>query len=81
MLRNIFDEVIAISVFITSFLNLIVEILIFLVILIVLFYFNHEITLYSLSTILFLLGCFFILLRNKLKTWGENKKKILLVNF
>ena len=57
MLRNIFDEVIAISVFITSFLNLIVEIF-FLVILMVLFYFNHEITLYSLSTILFLLGCF-----------------------
>ena len=74
MLRNIFDEVIAISVFITSFLNLIVEILIFLVILIVLFYFNYEITLYSLSTILFLLGCFFFILRNKLKIWGENKK-------
>ena len=74
MARNVFDEVIALSVFVTSYLSIIVDLLIFIIILTILFYFNFSVTLISLVTILLIIGIFYAILRKRLNVWGENKK-------
>lgn len=74
MLRNITDEVIHLSNFFICLLNLFVEALIFLTILIVLFYFNFEVTFISTVIILCLSFVLYLLFSKKLKTWGENRR-------